>query len=74
MFNNLQKGISKLSFQRLIPFFVYQKYKDSKADSLAQSFKKLNNEKDDFEKMWIQAGQAVYDKSGNLLPVCKKKN
>tara|TARA_B100001175_G_C19152828_1_gene469048 strand:+ start:392 stop:607 length:216 start_codon:yes stop_codon:yes gene_type:complete len=51
---------------------LYQKYKDSKADSLAQSFKKLNNEKDDFEKMWIEAGQAVYDKSGNLLPDCKK--
>ena len=53
---------------------LYQKFKDSKADSLAESFKKINNEKDDFEKMWIEAGNAVYDKSGNLLPVCKKKN
>jgi len=34
----------------------------------------LEKEKDDFEKLWIAAGQAVYDKSGKLLPVCKKRN
>ena len=34
----------------------------------------LEKEKDDFEKLWIAAGQAVYDKSGNLLPGCKKRN
>ena len=34
----------------------------------------LEKEKDDFEKLWIAAGQAVYDKSGNLLPSCKKRN
>ena len=34
----------------------------------------LEKEKDDFEKLWIAAGQAVYDKSGNLLPNCKKRN
>ena len=50
---------------------LYQKYKDSKADELAQSVKKIKKESDDFEKMWIKAGHAVYDKSGNLLPGCK---
>jgi len=34
----------------------------------------LEKEKDDFEKLWIAAGHAVYDKSGNLLPDCKKRN
>ena len=34
----------------------------------------LEKEKDDFEKLWIAAGQAVYDKSGKLLPDCKKRN
>ena len=34
----------------------------------------LEKEKDDFEKLWIAAGNAVYDKSGNLLSSCKKKN
>ena len=53
---------------------LYQEYKDSKVDSLAQSVKKINKEADDFEKLWIAAGQAVYDKSGNLLPHCKKRN
>tara|TARA_B100001250_G_C19712624_1_gene749912 strand:- start:354 stop:557 length:204 start_codon:yes stop_codon:yes gene_type:complete len=53
---------------------LYQEYKDNKADALVQSVKKINKEADEFEKMWIQAGQAVYDKSGNLLPDCKKKH
>ena len=53
---------------------LYQEYKDNKADALVQSVKKINKEADEFEKMWIQAGQAVYDKSGNLLPDCKKRN
>mgnify|MGYP001199401329 FL=1 len=52
---------------------LYQEYKDNKEDSLAQSLKKINKEADDFEKLWIAAGHAVYDKSGNLLPSCKKK-
>ena len=52
---------------------LYQEYKDNKADALVQSVKKINKEADEFEKMWIQAGQAVYDKSGNLLPDCKCK-
>ena len=34
----------------------------------------LEKEKDEFEKLWIEAGQAVYDKNGNLLPSCKKRN
>jgi hypothetical protein len=51
---------------------LFQKYKDSKANDLAQSVKKIKKEKDDFEKMWINAGQAVYDENGNLLPTCKK--
>ena len=51
---------------------LYQEYKDNKADALVLSVKKINKEADEFEKMWIQAGQAVYDKSGNLLPDCKK--
>ena len=33
----------------------------------------LEKEKDEFEKLWIEAGQAVYDRNGNLLPSCKKK-
>ena len=53
---------------------LYKEYKDNKADALVQSVKKINKEADEFEKMWIQAGQAVYDKSGNLLPNCKKRN
>ena len=53
---------------------LYQEYKDNKADALVQSVKKINKEADEFEKMWISAGQAVYDKSGNLLPDCKKKH
>ena len=53
---------------------LYQEYKDNKADALVQSVKKINKEADEFEKLWIQAGQAVYDKSGNLLPDCKKKH
>ena len=53
---------------------LYKEYKDNKADALVQSVKKINKEADEFEKMWIQAGQAVYDKSGNLLPDCKKKH
>ena len=52
---------------------LYQEYKDNKADALVLSVKKTNKEADEFEKMWIQAGQAVYDKSGNLLPDCKCK-
>ena len=51
---------------------LYQEYKDNKADALVQSVKKINKEADEFEKLWIEAGQAVYDKSGNLLPDCKK--
>jgi hypothetical protein len=53
---------------------LYQEYKDNKADALVLSVKKINKEADEFEKMWIKAGQAVYDKSGNLLPNCKKRN
>ena len=53
---------------------LYQEYKDNKAIDLVQSVKKIKKERDDFEKLWIAAGQAVYDKSGNLLPNCKKKN
>ena len=53
---------------------LYQEYKDNKAIDLVQSVKKINKEADEFEKLWIEAGQAVYDKSGNLLPDCKKKN
>ena len=53
---------------------LYQEYKDNKAIDLVQSVKKINKEADDFEKLWIAAGHAVYDKSGNLLPNCKKKN
>ncbi len=53
---------------------LYQEYKDNKADALVQSVKKINKEADEFEKLWIQAGQAVYDKSGNLLPNCKKRH
>ena len=52
---------------------LYQEYKDNKAIDLVQSVKKINKEADDFEKLWIAAGHAVYDKSGNLLPSCKKK-
>ena len=50
---------------------LYQAYKDNKAIALVQFLKKKNKEADEFEKMWIQAGHAVYDKSGNLLPGCK---
>ena len=53
---------------------LYQEYKDNKAIDLVQSVKKIKKESDDFEKLWIAAGHAVYDKSGNLLPNCKKKN
>jgi hypothetical protein len=53
---------------------IYKEYKDNKAIDLIQSVKKINKEADEFEKMWINAGQAVYDKSGNLLPDCKKKH
>ncbi len=53
---------------------LYREYKDSKENDLVDSVKKIKKEKDDFEKLWIAAGQAVYDKSGNLLPNCKKKN
>ena len=53
---------------------IYKEYKDNKAIGLVQSVKKINKEADEFEKMWINAGQAVYDKSGNLLPDCKKKH
>ena len=52
---------------------LYQEYKDNKAIDLVQSVKKIKKESDDFEKLWIAAGHAVYDKSGNLLPNCKKK-
>ena len=52
---------------------LYQEYKDNKADALVQSVKKINKEADEFEKMWIQAGHAVYDKSRNLLPDCIKR-
>jgi len=51
---------------------LYQEYKDNKAMDLVHSVKKINKEADEFEKLWIEAGQAVYDKSGNLLPDCKK--
>tara|TARA_B100002019_G_C20851367_1_gene394789 strand:+ start:35 stop:250 length:216 start_codon:yes stop_codon:yes gene_type:complete len=51
---------------------LYKEYESKKASELADSLKKINGEKDEFEKMWIEAGQAVYDKSGNLLPDCKK--
>ena len=53
---------------------IYKEYKDNKAIGLVQSVKKINKEADEFEKMWKNAGQAVYDKSGNLLPDCKKKH
>ena len=53
---------------------LYQEYKDNNAIDLVQSVKKIKKESDDFEKLWIAAGHAVYDKSGNLLPNCKKKN
>ena len=53
---------------------LYQEYKDNKAIDLVQSVKKIKKESDDFEKLWIAARHAVYDKSGNLLPNCKKKN
>jgi hypothetical protein len=53
---------------------LYQEYKDNKAIDLVLSVKKIKKESDDFEKLWIAAGHAVYDKSGNLLPNCKKKN
>ena len=53
---------------------LYQEYKDNKAIDLVQSVKKIKKESDDFEKLWIAAGHAVYDKSGNLLPNCKKRN
>ena len=53
---------------------LYQEYKDNKAMDLVHSVKKINKEADEFEKLWIEAGQAVYDKSGNLLPDCKKKH
>tara|TARA_Y100000996_G_scaffold385430_2_gene342787 strand:- start:557 stop:760 length:204 start_codon:yes stop_codon:yes gene_type:complete len=53
---------------------LYREYKDSKENDLVDSVKKIKKESDDFEKLWIAAGHAVYDKSGNLLPNCKKKN
>ena len=53
---------------------LYQEYKDNKAIDLVLSVKKIKKESDDLKKLWIAAGHAVYDKSGNLLPNCKKKN
>ena len=51
---------------------LYQKYKDNKEKDIVETEEKKKKESDEFEKLWIAAGHAVYDKSGNLLPNCKK--
>lgn len=51
-----------------------KEYEIASRNKKSQDKLTLEKEKDDFEKLWIAAGQAVYDKSGKLLPVCKKRN
>lgn len=51
-----------------------KEYEIASRNKKSQDKLSLEKEKDDFEKLWIAAGQAVYDKSGKLLPDCKKGN
>tara|TARA_B100000963_G_scaffold48386_1_gene36642 strand:+ start:2325 stop:2567 length:243 start_codon:yes stop_codon:yes gene_type:complete len=51
-----------------------QEYEAATKHKKSQEKLILEKEKDDFEKLWIAAGNDVYDKSGKLLPACKKRN
>ena len=51
---------------------LYQEYKSKKQAEEANEENILNNEREEFAKMWLAAGQVIFDKSGNKLPECKK--
>ena len=44
---------------------LYQEYKSKKQVEEANKGNILNNEREEFAKMWLAAGQVIFDKSGN---------
>ena len=51
---------------------LYQEYKSKKQEDIANEENLLNKEREEFAKMWLEAGQVIFDKNGNKLPTCKK--